>query len=294
MKYGKVEDPNGIDFNLPEDHPRSFIPKESEEEIRIYSGGTMWNIPKWKGKVYPEKTPVKDFIEAYGKQFDTIELNATHYRTPSEETVRKWSNAMPEHFRFCPKWPQSITHYRRFRNCEAQTEEFLTAIHAFGEKLGQCFIQLPPNFSPGHSDALIEYLQKLPDDLPLSIEFRHPDWFQSKSEAETVWELLKEKGYGSVISATAGRRDALHMRMTNSVFILRYGGYDLHSSDEYRISQWSDRIAQWKEKGLKKVYLLIHQSDSIMTPETIALFQKELARRAGIHIQAPRIQQSLF
>lgn len=294
MKYGKVDDPQRIKFQLPPDHPKLFIPKTREEGLKIYSGGTMWNIPKWKGKIYPENTRVKDFIQAYGKQFDSIELNATHYRTPTEGTVRKWANSMPLHFRFCPKWPQSITHYRRFKHCEIQTEEFLLAISALGEKLGQCFIQLAPNFSPKHSEALIEYLQKLPDDLPVNVEFRHPEWFQWGAKAEAVWELLKEKGYGAVISATAGRRDALHMRMTNPILILRYGGYDLDPSDETRIAQWSQRIAEWREKGLKEVYLLIHQSDSLMTPETVQLFQKQILAKTGIKIQAPEIQQSLF
>ena len=168
------------------------------------------------------------------------------------------------------------------------------AIDAFGDKLGQCFMQLPPNFTPERAPQLEEYLLNLPEDIPLSIEFRHPSWFMNDASAEHCWALLKEKGIGAVISATAGRRDAVHMRMTSEVLVLRYGGYDLHSSDRSRIQQWSERIAQWMEIGLKEVYLLIHQSDSIYTPETIQLFAEMLLKSTGIRIKVPQIQQGLF
>ncbi|MFM2000329.1 MAG: hypothetical protein RL204_2276, partial [Bacteroidota bacterium] len=119
MKYGKLDSIEGVDFTLPKDHKQTkSLLAGMPVDLTILQGGTMWNIPEWVGKIYPLKTPKKDFLREYAKQFSTIELNATHYRTPTKETVLSWVEAVPESFKFCPKFPQSISHYRRFKNCD--------------------------------------------------------------------------------------------------------------------------------------------------------------------------------
>ena len=35
---------------------------------------------EWVGKVYPEKTKEKDFLQYYVQHYNSIELNATHYK----------------------------------------------------------------------------------------------------------------------------------------------------------------------------------------------------------------------
>jgi hypothetical protein len=85
MKFGKLEDLSGIEFILPPDHPHTLrnLALQRLEEKKIYMGGTMWNIPKWKGKIFPAKTKADQMGLEYCKQFNTIELNATHYKIKS-------------------------------------------------------------------------------------------------------------------------------------------------------------------------------------------------------------------
>ena len=260
-------------------------------------GGTMWNIPKWKGKIFPAKTKADQMGLEYCKQFNTIELNATHYKIHGPEIISKWKNFSNEEFLFCPKFPNLITHYRRFLNSEGLTDEFLLAISHFEEKLGPSFIQLRPDYSPKYADRLVDYLKTIPADFALAIEFRHPEWFTGNSEAEKVWNLIEERNISAVISATAGRRDALHMRMTSDTLILRFGGYDLDPSDEIRLTQWADRIHHWMENGLNHVHIWMHQFNSIKTPETCILFGKLLEEKTGISVKVPSMVQeqgSLF
>jgi uncharacterized protein YecE (DUF72 family) len=92
---------------------------------------------------------------------------------------------------------------------------------------------------------------------------------------------------GAVISDTAGRRDALHMRVTAPFVLVRFGGYEGHASDETRLTQWAQRIVEWKDQGLTEFHLLVHQPDSIHTPDTCRQFSRLVKQHAGLDVQAP-------
>ncbi|MEO0403279.1 MAG: DUF72 domain-containing protein [Bacteroidota bacterium] len=284
MKFGKLESPDGVNFQLP---PYQWLTSSNKgAQTKVFAGGTMWGIKQWKGSFFPEKLPQKDFGSWYCKQFGCIELNATHYRIHPRSTIEKWKNMAGTDFQFCPKWPQLISHYRRFNNSEGLTDEFLEAIMGFEELLGPCFIQLPPNFKPTKWQELHSYLTSLPRDIKVAIEFRHPEWFWD--ENAHVWEALADLGIGSVISDTAGRRDAVHMKITAPFVVMRFGGYNLHSSDERRLEDWIDLIAVWRELGLESFHLLIHQPDSILTPQTAKLWSDLCQKKLGITVKHPQ------
>ena len=122
--------------------------------------------------------------------------------------MAEWASAMPEGFRFCPKFPQIITHFRRFNDCDGPTDDFVDGLLALGNKLGPAFIQLPPHYAPKHAAAMTAYLEKWPRELRVAVEFRHPEWFEGGAQAEEMWARLRDLGMGAVISDTAGRRDA--------------------------------------------------------------------------------------
>lgn len=295
MKFGKLSDISQVDFSLPNDHSgtKAALAK-GKTSLKIYQGGTMWNIPDWIGKIFPEKTPKKDLMKAYGTAFGTIELNATHYKIPTKEVVRNWHDAMPSDFKFCPKFPQLISHYRRFKNCEGLTDEFLEAIMELKDKLSFSFIQLPPNFTAQHADALSDYLHTLPRDMKFALEFRHESWFEPNERSLGIWKTMEECGIASVITDTAGRRDAVHMRLTTPHCIVRFGGNELDQSDTKRLEQWVDRIEQWQKQGLEEFQLWIHQPDSVLTPETSQIFAALVRQQLKINVKTPVISQKLF
>ena len=314
MKFGKLEheeiEPLPADaFRLPVSDPVDTLKTLEAHagrwaQLAVRAGGTMWNIRAWKGKVFPEKAPQRVWPECYGRTFDTIEYNATHYRIYAPDKMRAWADAMPADFRFCPKMPAIVSHYRRFANCEGPTDDFIAGLLALGEKLGPTFIQLPPHFAPKHADALQAYLAAWPQELPLAVEVRHPDWFAGGARAEAVWDQIQSLHIGAVISDTAGRRDAVHMRLTAPFLLLRFGGYEGHPTDAFRLQEWADRIARWSAGGsLREVHLLVHQPDSVLTPETCAQFLqicrdqpfvlfREGLSQASADVQPPTIGQT--
>lgn len=249
----------------------------------------MWTIRPWRGKVYPDKDPMRTWPAHYGKQFSSLEFNATHYRIYSPEKMAQWADQMPEGFIFCPKFPAIISHYRRFSNCEGPTDDFIEGLLALGDNLGPAFLQLPPHYAPKHSEKLIAYLRAWPRELKMSIEFRHPAWFEGGDVAETVWQEISELGIGAVISDTATRRDALHMRLTAPFLLVRFGGYDGQSSDEVRLKKWAEKIPELAKKGLESFHLLVHTTNSEYTPETCIRFAELVKEKCGVYIKAPAL-----
>ena len=296
VKYGKIPEEEwdevlpGVDFSLPPDHVETrsgLVSDGAAASFEVRAGGTMWTIRPWRGSVYPAKAPQRTWPVHYGAAFGTIELNATHYRIHPPERMAEWAEGMPADFRFCAKFPAIISHYRRFNDCVGPTDDFLAGLDALGGKRGPCFIQLPPHFAPHHGGKLVDYLRQWPGEFEVAVEFRHPGWFEGGPDAERVWAAMVDMGIGSVISDTALRRDAVHMRMTAPFLLLRFGGYEGHSSDRSRLADWCDRILSWRKQGLRSVDLLVHQPDSLQTPETCRLFAELALERLGVEVRTP-------
>lgn len=304
MKFGKIPEEEqaerlgSVDFALPPDHPDTpsgLAPGVGVTDFAVRAGGTMWTIRPWRGSVYPAKAPQRTWPEHYGQAFGTIEFNATHYRIHPPERMAEWAACMPDDFRFCAKFPAIISHYRRFNDCAGPTDDFIAGLDALGHKRGPSFIQLPPHFSPAHAGRLVDYLKDWPPGFAVAVEFRHPDWFAAEGPwaqaVEETWCAMREGGVGAVISDTALRRDAVHMRMTAPFLLLRFGGYEGHATDRFRLAAWCDRIAEWREAGLQSVDLLVHQPDSVGTPETCRLFAGLAQQRLGV---VPRVPAALL
>jgi hypothetical protein len=69
MKFGTPEDLNRADLTLSHDHPQTEkilpgLPKTSDP-AQVYVGCAKWGRKEWLGKIYPEGTKEKDFLENY-------------------------------------------------------------------------------------------------------------------------------------------------------------------------------------------------------------------------------------
>ncbi len=277
MKFGKLENVDHFYFSL--DVPTqdySFLPNERSGDLEIIIGGTVWGVPQWKGSHFPAKAKPSEFLHHYSRLFPCIEFNGSHYRIPPVAQVDKWVEQVSETFLFCPKFPQSISHWRQFQNCERETDLFMEALFAFGKNLGTTFIQLPPHYSPSKAEPLLRYLEKLPTDIRYSVEMRHPDWFVG-NVLEEYAEEFKKLNVSLIVCDTAGRRDAVHMRLTSDELVIRFGGNDLHASDALRMNQWAKQLRDWEKVGLKKCYFWIHQPGSLNTVESMNQFKEVLS-----------------
>ncbi|REL33240.1 DUF72 domain-containing protein [Rhodohalobacter sp. SW132] len=286
MKFGSTDNPEGIDFSLPDDHPGTagvLSARKKEGIPSVYVGCAKWNRQELKN-FYPRGT--KDELEYYATQFNAIELNATFYRNFPEEQVQEWYEKTPEDFRFFPKVYQTISHRRWLNNIEGDIEEFFDSIVHFKEKLGTVFLQLRGNFSPKHFGRVKNFFELWPGDVPLAVEFRHTDWFNDPEIAKELYALLEENNAANVIVDTAGRRDLLHMRLTNNEAFIRYVGAN-HKTDYSRLDDWASRLKTWTDQGLQNIHFFVHQNEEKESPALAAHFIKALNRDIGTDLTLP-------
>lgn len=261
MKFGKLDDIRGIDFQLPPLAATNPLGLSGHPAARVqgYVGLPRWSSKEWLGELYPKGTKAGDYLAYYARSFNSIELNSTHYRSPSPEQVRTWYAASQPGFRFCPKLPQVISHHRKLIDCRAELLRFTQAIVQFDDRLGHSFVQLHDSFGPALLGNLRQFLDQWPAELPLAMEFRHPDWFEAHQLLPEAADLLAARGVAPVITDVAGRRDVLHHTLTAPAVMLRLVGNGLHETDYQRADAWQARLQAWQRLGLDTVYLFAHQ-----------------------------------
>ena len=115
MDFGRVPENelNNIDFSLPKEPAfnKTILKGKPAKHPRVYIGCAKWGRTEWLGKIYPPKTKEKDFLDHYVQHYNSIELNATHYKVYGEAGIKKWADkAGDKDFKFCPKLYQGITH----------------------------------------------------------------------------------------------------------------------------------------------------------------------------------------
>ncbi len=286
MKFGKVENPELVDFSLPDDHPdtkKILSAYKAQNNFEAFVGCAKWNRADLKG-FYPRGT--KDELRYYSTEFNSIELNATFYKMPEWQQVETWKNKTPDGFKFFPKIPNIITHYRRLINVEEPIQHFSNAVSNFEEKLGMAFMQLHDNFKPKDFERLKNALEAFPKGFPLAIEVRNEAWFSDEKINNEFCSLLKDLDMANIIVDTAGRRDMLHMRLTSPVAFVRYVGAN-HSSDIERLDDWVERVKAWKEQGLQKIYFFVHQNIELESPLLAAHFIERLNKELNLDLKIP-------
>ncbi|NJM26866.1 MAG: DUF72 domain-containing protein [Bacteroidia bacterium] len=293
MDFGKVE-PEAladIDFTLPPDAPATVekfpLWKQANKKTEIFVGCAKWGRKDWIGKIYPKGTKESDFLKHYASHFNTIELNALFYMLPRVAQIENWRNTVGKGFLFCPKFNNKITHIKRLKDAERYTEIFLDGLNAFGDTLGPAFLQLPPNYPPKNMEVVDAYLGTLPKSFRLFVELRHPEWFSDTDAFEQICRILEKHGAGSVITDAAGRRDCVHMRLTTPEAFIRFVGNGLHPTDYTRIDDWVQRIKQWMQNGVQKIYFFMHQHEELHSPELSKYLIQQLNIHCGTTIPEP-------
>jgi len=304
MDFGRLPDLRYVDFRLPPDHPDTArvlarTQATAPTPPALYVGCPIWTNKEWLGSYFPQGAREPDFLKYYAQQFNSIELNTTHYRIPDAPTGRRWREAVGPGFTFCPKLPRSISHERELYNTDALVLSFTRAVQELGDNLGTCFLQLPPHFGPELLPRLERFLLDWPAEVPLAVELRHPRWFADKALADTVFATLEALNKTLVITDVAGRRDVLAQRLTTPTAFIRLNGHGLVPSDYARADAWAERLAEWYAQGLHTAYVFIHQKDVRHAPIWAQHFLARVRELTGIVVPPPKllpqqVQGSLF
>jgi len=196
-------------------------------------GTSGWSYKNWSD-FYPEGVYQKDYLEYYTGQFNSVEINATYYNLPSEDTVRKWRETAVDGFRFSVKGHRRITHYNKMKDIDEPLNQFLSRMRLLGDTLKTVFWQFPPNFKK-NAERLDRFLRKLPDDQHFSFEFRHISWLDQE-----VYDLLRDKNAAIVWQSSGEFPDAC--TPTANFIYIRF-----HGLTGYRYSYKKSDLEPWAE-----------------------------------------------
>ncbi|MBS1509773.1 MAG: DUF72 domain-containing protein [Bacteroidetes bacterium] len=292
MDFGRVPENelDQVDFSLPPEPSfnTTILSGKKIKDAKVYLGCAKWGRTEWVGKIYPPKTREKDFLKHYVHHYNSIELNATHYKVYGEGAITKWiANAAGKDFKFCPKMYQGVTHRGSLKGKQFITNEFFRGIIYFKEFLGPIFVQVSDTFSPKRKEELFDFLRTLPTDLQFFMEVRHPDWFKKDAIREELLTTLQSLNMGIVITDTAGRRDCAHMYLTIPKVFIRYVGNSLHKSDFIRCDVWVQRMKHWLDNGLEELYFFMHMHDEATSPELTVYLADKMNAELSLHLIKP-------
>lgn len=302
MDFGKlpIQEIDKVNFTFQADNTfnEKVLGNTPVKKPIVHVGCPVWSNKDWNGKIYPHSAKTADYLSLYSRQFNTIELNVTHYQIPSEETIERWKEETADNFTFCTKFPQIISHDKMLQKAESLTEAFCRKILDLDEKLGMPFLQLAPYFTPKQFYALEKYLKDLPAELRIAVEFRHEDWFKNEKIWQDALSLLNHYGHGTVITDVAGRRDVVHQSLSNKVATIRWVGNE-HSSDRQRVDEWIQKLKMWFHQGLEEAYIFVHICESTFAPELALYWIQQLNKHCGLTLKEPKFlpkveQMSLF
>lgn len=217
----------------------------------------------WRGEFYPEDLPLARYFDYYQEYFDTVELNASFYRFPTREAVRRWYREARPGFLYAVKVHREITHLKRLAD-SARTRDFYQVVAGLGDKLGPVLFQLPPSFR--YSEENLDRVLGVMDPSFLNaVEFRHPSWWN-----EAVYNVLREARIAFVSVSAPG----LPEEFVDTGFVyLRFHG----RTAWYRYDYSDQELARWADRARgRSVYAYFNNTDAGHAPANALAFRRML------------------
>ncbi|MCP2032692.1 uncharacterized protein YecE (DUF72 family) [Okibacterium sp. HSC-33S16] len=212
----------------------------------IHIGTSGWSYEHWDGVLYPPGLPRWHRLSHYVSRFETVELNASFYRWPRDSSFASWRRRLPPGFRLSVKAPRGLTHGKQLYAPEAWIERIASGWHELGDKRAVLLVQLPPSLE--RDDARLDYfLARLPDWIPVAVEFRHPSWHD-----ERVFRILE--AHRAAYCVMSGANLPCVLRVTGPIAYVRLHGPDHNwlyggSYSDSDLTWWADRIREWRDTG---------------------------------------------
>lgn len=244
----------------------------------FYLGLPQWQHPQWK------KLGMCTLAD-YARYFNCVEGNTTLYALPRPEIVQRWHDMTHDDFRFCFKFPATISHQAALRQCDALTRSFFELLEPLAPRLGQYWLQLPAAFGPTDLPTLWAFLDGLPSCFSYGVEVRHPHFF-ARGEAELALNRgLHQREINRVILDTRGVHAAIptnaeiieaqrkkprlpvHAVMTADRPMVRFIGGDDEAANLRWFQSWLKKLPEWCEQG--QPWLFIHTPDVSFAPQLV-------------------------
>jgi uncharacterized protein YecE (DUF72 family) len=191
---------------------------------QVYAGTSGWAYASWKPDFYPAKLPAAKFLSHYSARLNSVEVNYTFRRFPSQKLLQGWIEATPDGFKFAFKAHQRITHFMRFRDAAGQTSDFVGALEPMrkANKLGPVLFQLPPHLKLD-LNLLDDFLGGLPKQIRAAFEFRHMSWFNEEVFAalHKANAALCQAESEDIVTPQVSTADFSYLRLRNESYSVK-------------------------------------------------------------------------
>ncbi|QBL08817.1 DUF72 domain-containing protein [Rheinheimera sp. D18] len=258
----------------------------------LYLGCPVWANPKWKSTIFTADAKANDFLPQYANIFNTAEGNTTFYADPSDETLQRWQQDTPPHYRFVLKVPQRISHADNTDNTN-QLSAWLGRMALLGEKLAIVHLQLPAQLGPAQLTRILSLVEQISQTQRCALEVRHPAFFDKDQHETLLHKQLQRLGAErvvfdsralfSVVANTAALLDAqakkprlpVHAISFSTTPMLRFIGSDDMAVNRQFYQPWLKKVQQWLDEG-KSPFCFFHTPDNTLAPELCRQFAKDL------------------
>lgn len=220
----------------------------AEPRIRVGTSGYsyLWN----EGK----PTPFDWYLQ---QGFDTVEINASFYRFPTESWVQTWLKS-PDSFDFCIKVHRAITHYVKLRGKALDLwRRFVHPLRPLEGRIAFWLFQLPWNFKPtdANFDAARRFLGEVNLGNAAVLEFREPAWWKHQ-------DLCRDAGAAFCsVDAPQLPRDIVTL---NDVTYLRLHGREEWYAYEYTEAELRAIVREVKRRKAAKRYILLNNDHGML------------------------------
>jgi len=220
---------------------------------RVFIGTSGFNYRHWgDGIFYPKGLAVSKWLEYYCRNYQTVELNVTFYRLPSESTFKNWYSQTPKDFVFAIKGSRFITHVKKLNNVEEAVGSFFENASGLSQKLGVVLWQFGGNLH-ANVEKLDEFCKFLERNSVAKVcrhafEFRHQSWF-----CDEIYAILRDYSF-SLCIAHSKVWPCVEETTADWVYLRFHGGllYTSNYSNK-ELQAWAAKIRKWMGEG-KDVY----------------------------------------
>jgi uncharacterized protein YecE (DUF72 family) len=160
---------------------------------KAYIGTSGWNYKHWwNDEFYPKELRSSEWLKYFVEHFNTVEINNSFYRLPSEVAFQNWRTQVPSGFTFAVKASRFLTHIKRLKDPEDPIDLFFSRAKHLKDRLGPVLFQLPPRFKidlerlESFLAALEKYISR--QHMRCVMEFRDATWL-----VPAVFKMLKQR-----------------------------------------------------------------------------------------------------
>jgi uncharacterized protein YecE (DUF72 family) len=245
------------------------------KENMFFSGTSGLLLPFPNKQLYPIEFQDKPRLAFYGSLFNSLEINSSFYKIPLASTIQKWSDNVPDHFKFTFKLWKGITHNKDLAFDPDSVDHFLNVINYAGTKKGCLLIQFPPSVTASKINQLMNLLRALrladaENKWKMALEFRHSSWYE-----EDLEELSTSFQMGIVIHDKTNLATSLPGDTPDFIY-LRFHGPDGNYRGTYTqdtLMEYAHYIKEWIDEE-KVVYTYFNNTmgDAIKNLETLNHF----------------------